>query len=528
MKSFEHVSRLLCACAAPFQDMPPLQRGLLALVVVLHLGLGAALGLSVDEAHYALYAAHPALSYFDHPPLVGWVQWPLVVLGAPDALLRLIPGALWLITVVLIYGVTLQWKAFVGASAQVARSAAIWAVWLAMLAPLLHILGVALVPDTLLMPLHLAVMGQTLRILAHGSQPVQRLQPWLVLGLLLGLAGLSKYTAIFSAVAVAVCLIRAYGRGLLVQRGPWLALLVAVAVASPVAIWNAQHGWISFTYQAQHGAGGSWSALHVGRFALVQILAYGPLLLLGGLGLAGLPGRGRWPVAFFVLPMGVLATLSGGGTSLPHWTAPAWVAFMPLAGMALAAMQAHRRTWLQVVVAFQLLCCLVPPALMLSGGMPFMAGQRASAESTDPPNPFADLHGWQLAGAHARQLAQERGIGSVSVQNWTLASRMGWYARPLPVHVLENRFDQFDLWAGDLPAGGRTLLVDWSLMPYVIPLGTNGFDRCTPLATDTFHHWTYALAQFRYFDCEGWSGVPAPRLLPKAADTPSTEPGSTP
>jgi hypothetical protein len=51
-------------------DLPPRWRGGLLLALALHLLLGAALGLSVDEAHYALYAAHPALSYFDHPPLV--------------------------------------------------------------------------------------------------------------------------------------------------------------------------------------------------------------------------------------------------------------------------------------------------------------------------------------------------------------------------------------------------------------------------------------------------------------------------
>ena len=62
------------------------------------------MGLSVDEAHYALYAQYLALSYFDHPPLVGWIQWPLVALNAPDAVLRLIPGVLWLATVWLVHG----------------------------------------------------------------------------------------------------------------------------------------------------------------------------------------------------------------------------------------------------------------------------------------------------------------------------------------------------------------------------------------------------------------------------------------
>ena len=45
---------------------------LVLLGTVLHLVLGFATELSVDEAHYALYADRIAWSYFDHPPLVGW------------------------------------------------------------------------------------------------------------------------------------------------------------------------------------------------------------------------------------------------------------------------------------------------------------------------------------------------------------------------------------------------------------------------------------------------------------------------
>ncbi|MFZ2326980.1 MAG: hypothetical protein WAW73_08680, partial [Rhodoferax sp.] len=77
---------------------------LLALACAVHFVLGASLGLSVDEAHYALYATHLDWSYFDHPPLVGWVQWPLVALDAPTWLLRLVPQALWLGTALLVHG----------------------------------------------------------------------------------------------------------------------------------------------------------------------------------------------------------------------------------------------------------------------------------------------------------------------------------------------------------------------------------------------------------------------------------------
>ena len=501
-------------------ERPPLPTSLrrwLLFGLAVHLALGAALGLSVDEAHYALYAAHPALSYFDHPPLVGWVQWPLVALGAPDALLRLLPGLLWVLCVVLVYDITCRLQNAAGASLQEARKAGAWAVALVGLAPLLHILAIGLVPDTLLMVLHLAVMAQTLRMMASDRPG---LGAWLLLGCLLGLAGLSKYTAIFTAVAVLVCLVPALGLRVLATPGPWLALGAALLLASPVAIWNAQHDWISFVYQAQHGAGGPWSGLHLMRFVLVQLLAYGPLLLVGFWGLRQITMRWRWLLAFFAVPFGVLAFLSGGGSSLPHWTAPAWVALVPWAAIALAGARAGSRQsrsvggplLVKVLVVFQAMCSLALPGLMLSGGMPFLAGRSASAESSDPPNPFADLHGWDRAGARAAQLAHEHGLGSVAVQNWTLASRMGWYARPLPVYVLENRFDQFDLWAGDLPVGGRTLLVDWSQMPYALPLGDHGFASCTLLAREPIQHWGYALAEFRFFDCQGWSGQPAPRL----------------
>ena len=76
---------------------------ILLLHSLIHGVLGSVLGLSGDEAHYALYAAHLDWSYYDHPPLVGWLQWPLVALGAPDGVLRLIPEALWVITALLVH-----------------------------------------------------------------------------------------------------------------------------------------------------------------------------------------------------------------------------------------------------------------------------------------------------------------------------------------------------------------------------------------------------------------------------------------
>jgi 4-amino-4-deoxy-L-arabinose transferase-like glycosyltransferase len=477
-------------------------RLLLAAGVLMHLFLGAAMGLSVDEAHYALYALHPALSYFDHPPLVGWVQWPLVLLDVSTAMLRGLPALLWLGTALAARGIAMQLAEGIDAQRK-----GLWTVVALFMAPMLHVLGIGLLPDTLLMFFAILLMRQTLSMMNPQGSP--RLAQWLLLGVLLGLAGLSKYTAIFTAFSVAACLVWMHGMRLLRMPGAWLALFVAVVMVLPVAIWNQQNHWISFTYQAQHGAGSTWRLGNVLQFLAVQAGVFGPLLCWAFWGTTG-GSAGRKLLLFFAIPFAVLTVMSGGGSSLPHWTAPAWVALSPMAGIALARATHGGVRWGQrITLALQALVGVTLLCLMVSGGGALIAAFPKLAEG---PNPFADLHGWDVAGARAKELAVQQKLDNVGVQNWTLASRIGWYARPLPVHVLEDRFDQFDLWAGDLTVGGNTLLVDWSQMAYEVPLGAHGFANCQLLDTLPVTHWGYHLSTFTFYACHGWSGDPRPRL----------------
>jgi hypothetical protein len=43
-------------------------------IAIVRIVLAPYVALGVDEAHYVLYGLHLDLSYFDHPPLVGWMQ----------------------------------------------------------------------------------------------------------------------------------------------------------------------------------------------------------------------------------------------------------------------------------------------------------------------------------------------------------------------------------------------------------------------------------------------------------------------
>ena len=77
---------------------------------------------------------------------------------------------------------------------------------------------------------------------------------WLLFGLFVGLALLSKYTAVLLPASFAMAMLFSRS-GRKLYRRPWIYLsgIVAALVFSPVVWWNATHHWASFSYQFHHG-----------------------------------------------------------------------------------------------------------------------------------------------------------------------------------------------------------------------------------------------------------------------------------
>lgn len=475
----------------------------------MHFALGFSIEFSVDEAHYALYAKHLAWSYFDHPPLVGWIQWPLISLTSSEGVIRLIPELLWIISVYLVYQVTLEIHRLIqGRNAGYLTTAlpsanlcGLMAVLAIIAAPLPHVLAIGLLPDTLLAPLSLGLMLMALRWTRKDSFS---LADWIVTGLLLGLAGLSKYTAVFTAFALLLVLLASPKKSWITKSGFWIAVAIALIVISPVLYWNGINDWISFKYQIAHGSGGTWAWRRVAAFMGIQIACFGPLLIWGAFGFLKhcLHGQKRVLIAllsFFAIPFAIFAALSGGG-SLPHWTTPAWFCLAPFAGIGLAkAWSMQHRLSIRILVIGQILICLIGFGYVLSGGV------NNSGGSSIKSNPIADLYGWKLAGQKAAQLAQVNKVNGIAVQNWTLGSRAAWYAQPLPVFVLDQRQDQFDLWFGQLPVGANVLLINWSGMAFKPPVGGNlAFEECAPLDSMEVIRFGQMLSKFDYSLCRNW------------------------
>ncbi|MDI6727164.1 MAG: glycosyltransferase family 39 protein, partial [Smithellaceae bacterium] len=77
---------------------------------------------------------------------------------------------------------------------------------------------------------------------------------WYLLGLALGLGLLSKYTMIIFVLSMALFLAASPGqRFWFLRKEPYLALMIAIILFSPVIIWNWRHDWVSFGYQFRQG-----------------------------------------------------------------------------------------------------------------------------------------------------------------------------------------------------------------------------------------------------------------------------------
>ena len=507
---------------------------MLLLAVLLHGLMAASFHLSPDETHYALFSVNLDWSNFDHPPLSGWLQWPFAQLGGHNVVMRVLPMTCWALAAL---GLMLLTAEFAPAEQQLLAARAAMVLWL--LSPIAHLLGLALVPDTLLLPLTCGVMFVTWRLCANpGVRSLSPASLWLGLGLLLGLAGLSKYTAVLVAVGAILALLLAHGPSILGWPQAWLATLLASVLISPVILWNASHDWISLAYQFGHAKGtADWRVSRAVGYVLVQLLGYGLLLVVGfgasrrlpahlaaiakatpsassGENLSLKPRNLSVPLfcACFALPtLLLLVALSGRGSTLPHWSAAAWVALLPAAALGAAGLWQKRRKMLWALAAFQAFCCVGLAGLMLSGGL---SSENKNPAFTTPGqkvegavfNPFADLYGWDAAALQGKALAEQHGNATLAVFNWTLASRIAWYARPLPVKVVQRHLDQFGLWWGTLKRGESVLLVDWSQMSFVPPVGADQFERCQQLAQQPVMRWGRQIAHFNFLLCDNWLG----------------------
>lgn len=413
---------------------------LVRLLTIGHFGLG------VDEAHYVLYGLHPALSYFDHPPLVGWTEWLFTSMLGVDTFAARLPAVLiGAAATLLLYG----WLLRIFDS----KSLAFWGAAALNASFLFNALFMMLMPDTLLFILIIPIMAVALRI-----EKRNRLSDWLLLGILMGMAGLAKYTAVLFALALLLYFAYRRRRDVLLSPKLVTAAALAVLIITPVLLWNLQNDWISFAFQSAHvsGHGGfSWSSF--GQSLGAQLGAYSPFLFplaLYGL-LTALRSRHNPPL-FLSGVFGLVILLfftynSFFARALPHWSAPFYLLFIPIGTAALLQQTRKWRRYVYGAVSVSMAITLLLYVELRAPFLPF----------PDYKSIHRDLYGWDTIMDHASKLITDPLTQAAALTNWSLASRAQFYARPYAyaTFLIDRRFDQFDLWQQGKPEGKDLLFI---------------------------------------------------------------------
>lgn len=208
---------------------------------LLRLPLVLLLPMPGDEAYFALWGRTLDWSYYDHPPMIAlFVRAGTSLFGETLIGIRVIAWAAmtmagwWLCrAAVLLFG------------SRIALAAVVW--WHATLFAIAF--GVVATPDTPLLTFWALGLYALARV-ARGER-----RAWLLFGVALGLALLSKYTALLLGIGAALwVLISPRQRHFLADPILYLAAALAFLIFSPVIWWNANHDWISFTFQAARAA----------------------------------------------------------------------------------------------------------------------------------------------------------------------------------------------------------------------------------------------------------------------------------
>jgi dolichol-phosphate mannosyltransferase len=421
--------------------------------------------LTPQEAYYWNYALHPALSYFDHPPVVAWlIKAGAVVLGKSELGVRAGGLVLNLLSTWLLYALGELWFG---------RKAGLWAAFLFQALPLYFVYGVLTTPDAPLVFFWLLTL-YLISIAVCEDRP----WVWYLAGATLGLCLLSKYSAAFLVPCAFLFLIShpRYRRWLL-RKEPYRALLIAFVVFGPVILWNVENDWASFDFQVADrlSQGTSQPLRRFGEFLLIQLGVTYPVILAALLLASAAPislswrqRRVKWRFCFlFSIPLlAFLLLYSFHSLVKANWPLPGYLSLL------IAAYPSYRY-------------------LRLAAGarMKRMAGSFLSASFYALPViyvvflyhstvtiPYVPAHTWttgwnesgRVVGREAKAFEAEGGkkVFLLGMDTHYIAAALSFYAddafEVFSRNLVGRRARAFDYWTKTEPVGLNALVVDLS------------------------------------------------------------------
>ncbi|WP_438274970.1 glycosyltransferase family 39 protein [Nitrobacter sp.] len=388
-------------------------------LVGLRLVCAAVTPLTFDEAYYWTWSKHLAGGYYDHPPLVAIViRLGTMLAGDTEFGVRLVSILLALPMSFAVY----RTAELLFDSAKAAASATVLLNVTLMVAA-----GTVIVtPDAPLMAASSFVLLGLAKLLVSG-----RGAWWLAVGAAVGVALLSKYTALFFGPVILIWLLAVPElRRWLKSPWPYLGGLVALAIFSPVIIWNADHHWASFAKQFGRARVDQFTLRYIVELIPTQIVfATPPVFALAAMGLFAKHGEGTraartlisttvWTLALYF----VWHSLHGRVEA--NWFAPVYPA------LAIAAAVASDITnWQPRGRRFADLCrrCAVPVGVAMLGALVVQVNTGVLSGYRRDASVRSVGVGWRELAAEIEAVRVRSGAHCVLAQGYGVTSWLRFY-----------------------------------------------------------------------------------------------------
>ncbi len=396
-----------------------------------------------DEVYYWTYALYPALSHFDHPPMLGWViqVFSLNLTLDSEFFIRLGSIILGTVNIWIIYLIAIKLKNHkVGLYTVLLYISSIYCSVIA---------GIFILPDapqTFFWLMSLYLLIQVVSKQTH----FERQKKYLIYaGFTIGLAMLSKYTSVF--------LWGGFGLYILFFERKWfktktlyLSILVTALVSLPLIIWNVQNDFISFSF---HGARILTSNVSLNYSSFLrefsgEIMYNNPLVVLVTFVALIAIIRKRLNIQteyqqlilFLTVPF-ILAFwgVSFFRTTLPHWTGPAYMSLLIFPAIWLA--QKFPKSdfpWPLKLSVVLVIAVLIFGVGQVNYG--WISLDHATEMKTKGKSDFSlDMYGWdQVKDGFEEILNNDTTISApnIIVQRWFPAAHLDYYvARPLGIKL---------------------------------------------------------------------------------------------
>jgi 4-amino-4-deoxy-L-arabinose transferase-like glycosyltransferase len=388
-----------------------------------------------DEAQYWSWSRDLAFGYFSKPPLIAWIiRSATEVCGNAEWCVRAPSPILYSATCIVV---------FLAACALYGNRVGFWSAVVFATLPAASFSSLLISTDVPLLLFWTLAFYGWIRMIES-----REMRFAVLTGASLGLGLLAKYAAIYFVLCVAIdAWSDARAREALRGGRGVVALAIASAFVAPNLLWNASHGFATFSHTA-HNAGWKGFPFHLGdslEFMGSQFAVFGPILFAALIVVAWRAMRHgceqpECRLLAFSVPVILLLILQALlSRALANWAAAAYPAATILVTAELL------RHWPRL---FRVSFWLHLGATLVITLAPLFA-PKITALTGAERNPYARVLGWHDLAIATQRLAEAQGAKSVLTDNREVTGELVYYLRStaLPVTIwfregiLRNHFE---------------------------------------------------------------------------------------